>query len=75
MTMPISAFLKRHGVEHRFMHGSVKHKLTNSPVIPHYWIELGQEIMSIFDCGCGWLTITRYNVARRDGLSPGWSTG
>lgn len=45
MSMLVSAFLKRHGIEHRCMHGSVHHKPSNSYVAPHYWIELGQDII------------------------------
>lgn len=63
--MPISDFLKRRGVEHRFMHGSVKHKLINSPVIPHYWIELGQDIMSIVDSRLRMWLVDNNSIQRR----------
>lgn len=45
MTLLISSLLKRDAVEHRCMHGSVNHKPSLSHVTPHYWIELGQDIV------------------------------
>lgn len=45
LTMIISALLSRAEIPHRCMHGSVMHMPSQSHVVPHYWIELEQDIV------------------------------